>query len=63
MASHFEQELASYDTAFQHGLDAARALEQHPGTMGARFEDSVRLTIQKLIPATHGVRAALGVRR
>jgi hypothetical protein len=59
VASHFEQELASYDTAFQHGLDAARALEQHPGTMGARFEDSVRLTIQKLIPATHGVRAAL----
>jgi hypothetical protein len=59
VASHFEQELASYDTAFQHALEAARALEQHPGTMGARFEDGVCPTIQKLIPATHGVRPAL----
>ncbi len=57
--SHFEQELASYDASFQFALEAARALEQHAGTMGAKFEDSVCSTVQKLIPATHGVRPAL----
>jgi hypothetical protein len=59
VTSHFERELASYDTAFQHALDAARSLEQHFGTMGARFEDGVRPAIQELIPATHGVRPVL----
>lgn len=59
MESHFEEELASYDTAFQHALEAAQALRQHSGTMGARFEERVCPAIRELIPATHGVRAAL----
>jgi hypothetical protein len=57
--SRFEEELASYDLSFQRALAAARALRQHPPTMGTRFEDGVCAVIKELIPATHGVRPAL----